>query len=188
MPHADFVHLRVHSAYSLSEGAIKVGDLAKFCAKHKMPAVGVADTNNLFGVLEFSLAAKGAGVQPIVGCQLSVAAAEGRGSPGAAVAPDQLVLLVQDETGYQNLLALTSRAFLGTEPHEAPHVVLDDLRAHADGLIALSGGPSGGVGRLLADGQAPAAEALLQILAQVFPGRFYIEVMRHGLAEEYRNE
>jgi DNA polymerase-3 subunit alpha len=188
MPHADFVHLRVHSAYSLSEGAIKVGDLAKFCAKHKMPAVGVADTNNLFGVLEFSLAAKGAGVQPIVGCQLSVAAAEGRGSPGAAVAPDQLVLLVQNETGYQNLLALTSRAFLGTEPHEAPHVALDDLRAHADGLIALSGGPSGGVGRLLADGQAPAAEALLQALAQIFPGRFYIEVMRHGLAEEERIE
>ena len=58
MPHADFVHLRVHSAYSLSEGAIRIGDLAKLCAKHDMPAVGVTDTNNLFGALEFSLAAR----------------------------------------------------------------------------------------------------------------------------------
>ncbi|MGH6619075.1 MAG: PHP domain-containing protein, partial [Alphaproteobacteria bacterium] len=188
MPHADFVHLRVHSAYSLSEGAIKVADLAKLCARERMPAVGVTDTNNLFGALEFSLAARGAGVQPIVGCQLSVAAGEGRGGNGAAVAPDQLVLLVQDETGYGNLLALTSRAFLGTEPHETPHVGMEDLRAHAEGLIALTGGPAGGVGRLLADGQGPAAEAMLQALAGIFPGRLYIEVMRHGLAEEERIE
>jgi DNA polymerase-3 subunit alpha len=188
MPHADFVHLRVHSAYSLSEGAIRLGELAKLCGRQGMPAVGVADTNNLFGALEFSLAAREAGVQPIVGCQIAVAAGEGRGGGGAAVAPDQLVLLVQNEAGYLNLLALTSKAFLGTEPHEQPHVALDDLRAHGEGLIALTGGPLGGVGRLLSDGQGPAAEALLQALAEIFPGRLYIEVMRHGLAEEERIE
>jgi DNA polymerase-3 subunit alpha len=188
MPHADFVHLRVHSAYSLSEGAIRLGELAKLCGRQGMPAVGVADTNNLFGALEFSLAAREAGVQPIVGCQIAVAAGEGRGGGGAAVAPDQLVLLVQNEAGYLNLLALTSKAFLGTEPHEQPHVAIDDLRAHAEGLIALTGGPLGGVGRLLVDGQGAAAEALLQTLAEIFPGRLYIEVMRHGLAEEERIE
>ena len=71
MSHADFVHLRVHSAYSLSEGAIRVKDLAKMCREKEMPAVAVTDTNNLFGALEFSLAAREKGVQPIVGCQLS---------------------------------------------------------------------------------------------------------------------
>ena len=187
MPHADFVHLRVHSAYSLSEGAIKIGDLAKLCAKAGMPAVGVTDTNNLFGALEFSLAAQGAGVQPIVGCQISVGRTEARGS-GVAVAPDPLVLLVQNETGYENLLALTSRAFLGTEPHEEPHVTLEDLAARSAGLIALTGGPAGGVGRFLVDGQTAAAEAMLQTLAGIFPGRLYVEVMRHGLAEEERIE
>jgi len=186
MPYADFVHLRVHSAYSLAEGAIRIADLAKLCGRHHMPAVGVTDTNNMFGSLEFSLAARGAGVQPIAGCQLSVGPKETRS--GTAVAPDQLVLLVQNEAGYQNLLALTSRAFLETEPHEQPHVTMDDLRAHGEGLIALTGGPHGAVGRLLGEGQGAAAEAMLRELAGIFPGRLYVEIMRHGLAEEERIE
>jgi DNA polymerase-3 subunit alpha len=188
MSHADFVHLRVHSAYSLAEGAIRLGELAELCARYGMPAVGVTDTNNMFGALEFSLAARGAGVQPIAGCQLSVGAEAARSPNAAAVAPDQLVLLVQNETGYQNLLALTSRAFLETEPHEQSHVTLDDLRRNSDGLIALTGGPHGAVGRLLGEGQTSAAEAMLKALADIFPGRLYVEVMRHGIAEEERIE
>ncbi|MEM9682279.1 MAG: PHP domain-containing protein, partial [Pseudomonadota bacterium] len=188
MSHSEFVHLRIHSAYSLAEGAIRVGELAKLCARYDMPAVGVTDTSNMFGALELSLAVRGSGVQPITGCQVSVAAPRTDGGNGVAIAPDQLVLLVQNEVGYRNLLSLTSHAFLSTEPHEQPHVTLDDLCAHGDGLIALTGGPRGVVGRLLSDGQTAAAEELVQSLAGIFPGRLYIEIMRHGLEEEDRVE
>src|SRR3546814_2234332 len=128
MPHADFVHLRVHSAYSLSEGAIPVKTLVKLCRQQAMPAVAVTDTGNLFGALEFAQSAQKEGVQPIIGCQLHVTrepvtreAAEPRS--GTAPAPDQLVLLVQNEAGYRNLLRLVSRAFLESEPSEAAQAI-----------------------------------------------------------------
>src|SRR6516225_9839922 len=110
MPHADFVHLRVHSAYSLSEGAIKIKRLIELCRQHAMPAVAITDTGNLFGALEFAQAAEAAGVQPIIGCQLAVRRedGEGRGSGHAPLkaAADPLVLLVKDEAGYRSLLKL----------------------------------------------------------------------------------
>src|SRR6185436_8107442 len=97
MAHADFVHLRVHSAYSLSEGAIKLKELIELCRRHAMPAVAVADTGNLFGALEFALAARDAGIQPIIGCQLAIsrddaAAGDGAQRNGQRRPPDQLVL------------------------------------------------------------------------------------------------
>ena len=194
MPHADFVHLRVHSAYSLSEGAIKLKQLIALCKAQAMPAVAVTDTGNLFGALEFALAARDAGVQPIIGCQLGIAREEqGGGLNGAARVghkppPDQLVLLAQSEAGYKNLLKLSSRAYLEGEPGEAPQVPLTALDDHGGGLIALSGGPAGTVGRFLGDGQDEAAEASLQRLKSLFPGCFYIELMRHGLPAEARIE
>src|SRR5262245_51924182 len=108
MPHADFVHLRVHSAYSLSEGAITLKQLIALCKAEGMQAVAVTDTGTLFGALEFALAARDAGVQPIIGCQLGIAREEqGGGLNGPArvghkPAPDQLVLLAQSEAGYRN--------------------------------------------------------------------------------------
>src|SRR5215471_6011058 len=101
MSHADFVHLRVHSAYSLSEGAIKVKDLIKLCKKERMPAVAVTDTGNLFGALEFAMTATDEGVQPIIGAQLGIAraATSQPGRPGLRAEPDQLVLLAQSEEG-----------------------------------------------------------------------------------------
>ncbi len=193
MAHAGFIHLRVHSAYSLSEGAIKLPELVELCRRESMPAVAVTDTANMFGALEFAMAAAAGGVQPIIACQLAVlrpGTATGSGPVGAEHrAPrDILVLLVQNETGYQNLIHLVSRSYLETEAGEGAYVSLDDLEAHSDGLIALSGGPDGGVGRLLADGQEDAAEALLQRLAAAFPGRLYVELMRHNLDQERRIE
>ncbi|MCG8548054.1 MAG: DNA polymerase III subunit alpha, partial [Alphaproteobacteria bacterium] len=188
MTHSDFVHLRVHSAYSLSEGAIRLNQLAHLCTEHRMPAVGVADTNNLFGALEFALEMRDAGVQPIVGCQIGLRRPDERSGVGAVQPTDQLVLLVQNEQGYENLLALVSRAHLATESHEPPHVTIEDLRERHGGLIALTGGPAGSVGKLLADGQDQAAESVLTQLVAVFPDRLYVEVMRHGLAEEDRIE
>ncbi len=195
MPHSDFVHLRLHTAYSLSEGAIKVKQLVKLCQGFHMPAVAITDTGNLFGALEFSSACAEAGVQPIIGVQLHIRrddeAAKGFGAardPGRKPEPDQLVLLAQNAAGYGNLLKLVSKAYLETEGGETPQVAMADLEGLAAGLIALTGGPKGAVGRLLAEGQAgKAAEALLR-LGAAFPGRLYVELQRHGLEVEERIE
>ncbi|HET8728221.1 MAG TPA: DNA polymerase III subunit alpha, partial [Alphaproteobacteria bacterium] len=183
MSHAEFVHLRVHSAYSLSEGAIKLKELVKLCRERRMPAVAVTDTSNVFGALEFALAAADAGIQPITGTVLCVARPDGENMPGRngqRPSPDQIVLLVQDETGYRNLMALLSKAYLETEPGEQPHIGWADLEGSTAGLIALTGGPGGAVGRCLAEGQGEAAEQVLLALKRLFPGRLYVELMRHG--------
>ena len=118
MPFADFVHLRVHSAYSLSEGAIKPKQLVELARRQQMPAVAVTDTGNLFGAMEFSGYAKDAGVQPVIGGLLSITRPDEPEGPGQRPAPDQLLLLVQNETGYRNLLKLVSRAFLESASHD----------------------------------------------------------------------
>jgi DNA polymerase-3 subunit alpha len=190
MPHAGFVHLRVHSAYSLLEGAIKIDDLVARCRRQAMAAVAVTDTGNLFGALEFALAATASGIQPIIGCQLAISREDEQplGGPVGRPDPDTIVLLVQDEAGYRNLMRLVSKAFLDTPAGETAQVALADLEARNAGLIALTGGPAGPVGRCLVEGQDPAAEAALAALARIFPGRLYVEIMRHGLAEEARIE
>ena len=134
MPHAGFVHLRVHSAYSLSEGALRLKDLVNTCREQGMPAVAVTDSGNLFGALEFALTAEAAGVQPIIGCQVGLTAEDAQGRNGMAPPPDQLVLLVQDETGYRNLMKLVSRAFLEGDPGLDPQVTLAELSGLSGGL------------------------------------------------------
>jgi DNA polymerase-3 subunit alpha len=188
MPHADFVHLRTHSAYSLSEGALKIPDLIALCARERMPAVAVCDTGNLFGALEFASVAAKAGVQPIIGCQIALRREGEARNGGAALPPDPIVLLVQNEIGYLNLLKLVSKSFMETDGGEAPQVDRADLQTFGAGLIALTGGPAGPVGKLLAEGQDPAAEALLVQLADIFAGRLYVELLRHGLDGERRIE
>jgi len=191
MPLADFVHLRVHTAYSLSAGAIRIKDLAALCRAEGMPAVAITDTGNLFGALEFATACVEAGVQPIVGCEVALTP-ELRGEasrPGrAAAALDRIVLLVQSETGYRNLLDLVSRSYLDGEGAAEPSVELGAVAAASEGLLCLTGGARGPLGRLIRDGQGDAAEALAATLSAAFPGRLYIELMRHGTAEEARSE
>ncbi len=186
MSHADFVHLRVHSAYSLSEGAIKVKQLVELCKRQRMPAVAVTDSGNLFGAFQFAQAAAESGIQPIIGCQLGIRreSSEGALKPGIRPAPDQLVLLVQNEAGYKNLLKLVSKSFLEGEPGAAPQLPLSALAGMSEGLIAFTGGPQGGVGRLLAEGQDEAAALYLSELQALFAGRLYIELQRHGLPVE----
>lgn len=190
MSHADFIHLRVHTAYSLAEGAIKTKDLIDLCKRHKMPAVAITDTGNLFGVMEFCAAALDNGIQPIVGCQIFLAREEGDARKFGTLTPqpDHLVLLAQNEKGWANLSKLSSCAYLETPDEEAPRVTFTHLTDFSDGLIALSGGPTGPIGRLLAEGQNEAAEEMTRRLAALFPGRFYIEIMRHGLEIEARIE
>ena len=189
MPHADFVHLRVHSAYSLSEGAIHIKALIKLCRDERMPAVAITDTGNLFGALEFSAEAADNGVQPIIGCLLGTSFDESSDpQKGRRARVEPLVLLAQDETGYGNLLKLSSAAYLQSEPGDPPHVDFRRLSAHSEGLICLSGGLDGLLGQLLLDGQVKAAHELATRLSSTFPGRFYIELQRHGSADEARAE
>ena len=187
MAHADFVHLRVRTAYSLLEGAVRLEGLVETCRDWRMPAVSIADRGNMFGVLAFSEACSKAGVQPIIGCDLAIGTrGDQPGQQGRAVS--WLLLLAQDETGYRNLMALTSEAFIQGGAGGQPLVTLDELAARADGLLALTGGPAGPVGRLLLDGQLKAARELMARLGEIFPDRLYVELMRHGLAEEEQIE
>jgi DNA polymerase-3 subunit alpha len=187
MPHAEFVHLRVHSPYSLSEGALKFAELVSLCRHNAMPAVALTDTNNLFGAMEFTAACRDAGIQPIVGCQLALAA-ERETRPGQAAARDSIVLLAQNAAGYANLMQLSSRAYLGAGAGQPPHIDWTALGRHADGLILLTGGAGGPIGRLLLAGQRPAARDTLTRLADLFAGRIYVELSRVGTDEERRTE
>ncbi|MBT5896226.1 MAG: DNA polymerase III subunit alpha, partial [Rhodospirillaceae bacterium] len=180
---ADFVHLRVHSAFSLSEGAIHIKELAELCQHGEMPAVAITDTGNLFGALEFSETMVGAGVQPIVGAAMALRL-EGGEAGGLPIEPDRVVLLVQSEAGYENLSRLSSKAYLQSDGGETPQIDMADLRQWSDGLICLSGGAEGPVGRLLVAGQTDRARAVLVALGEIFPSRLYVELQRHGMAEE----
>jgi DNA polymerase-3 subunit alpha len=174
MPYTDFVHLRVHSAYSLSEGAIKTDKIAALAREFAMPAVAITDTSNMFGALEFSQYCAAAGVQPIIGCQIGLS----RNAP--LLAPDPLVLLAQTPAGFANLQKLSSLSFLQTEAGSRPQLTLPTILDHAEGIFLLTGGPRGPLGRLLADGQLAEAEALLRALKEAFPDRLAVELQRHG--------
>ena len=179
MPHADFVHLHVHSSYSLSEGAIKAEKIAALARDAAMPAVAITDTANLFGALEFSQACVAKGVQPIIGCRIALSRADAPRLP-----PDPLVLLAQTAAGFANLQYLSSVGFLETEPGLKPQVTLTQLADHAGGLFLLTGGTLGPIARLLADGRQPDAEALLAALLEAFPDRLAMELHRHGVPAE----
>ncbi|MDA7428567.1 DNA polymerase III subunit alpha [Primorskyibacter aestuariivivens] len=172
-----FIHLRVHTEYSLLEGSIRLKKLPGLCADMDMPAVAVTDTNNLFCALEFSVGAQGAGVQPIMGCQVDLAYQEVKPGDKPAL-PAAVVLLAQNERGYENLMKLNSCLYVD-KGGQLPQVTLDELETYSEGLICLSGGPDGPVGRLLQRGQRPAAEALMRRLAGTFGDRLYVELQRH---------
>ena len=177
--HADFVHLRVHSSYSLSEGAIKADKIPALARDAGMPAAAIADTGNLFGALEFSQACVAKGVQPIIGCQVSLTRADNPKLP-----PEPLVLLAQNEAGFANLQRLSSAGFLETEPGQKPQLPFARIAGLAEGLILLTGGTQGALARLLAEGRRTEAEALLAALAEAFPDRVAVELHRHGLPVE----
>ncbi len=191
-----YIPLKVHSAYSLLEGALPIGKLAKLAAANGYPAMALTDTNNMFGALEFSEKMSGAGIQPIAGISLAVVFG-GRaeqdpvlrqaGPRGAGFDPrgDGLVtLLAMNEDGYASLMKLASRAFLRPGDNEPPHVKFADVMNQAKGVICLTGGPDGPIDRALHEGQQQTAEQRLSALDQVFGERLYVEVQRHGTSGE----
>ncbi len=192
-PQPKFVHLKVHSAYSLLEGALPIGKLAKLAEAYGFPALGLSDTNNMFGVLEFSDKLAGAGIQPIVGVSPACQLTERKTRPGeAAGAPvrrhpwrdGRIALYAMNEAGYGNLMKLVSAAHLATAGEDAPFVTADQMAAHAEGVIALTGGPDGPIDRALLDGQPGLAEERLRALQKTFGDRLYVEVQRHGTRAE----
>jgi DNA polymerase-3 subunit alpha len=179
-----FVHLHVHSSYSLLEGALKIGQLADLARADLQPALALTDTDNMFGALEFSDKMASAGIQPIIGCALAVDFAD-QDAPRAGVASHpRIVLLATRDEGYRNLMRLTSRAFLETPSSEKPHLKLGWLNGATDGLIALTGGPGGPLDIAIAAGQAELAAARCDTLLRLFGDRLYMELQRHGMVTQ----
>ncbi|GLS59279.1 hypothetical protein GCM10007887_19450 [Methylobacterium haplocladii] len=181
-----FVHLHVHSSYSLLEGALKVGDIVKAAVADRQPALALTDTNNLFGALEFSEKAAGSGLQPIAGMQLTICfEAPDPKVRGSGPGYGNLVLLAQDAAGYGNLLRLASRAYFDVPLGEPPRVTAEALQESGAGLIALTGGGSGPLDGALRAGRPELALRRLEALKAAFgETNLYIELQRHGLADE----
>ena len=178
-----FVHLRTHTAYSVLEGAISVKKLPGMCEENGFPALAITDTNNLFGALEFSETLKKEGIQPIIGCQLSLRYAEAATIMERAPDPAEIVLLAQSEAGYMNLMRLVSAAYMETGSNEVVHVSMAGLRGASDGIICLTGGTGGPAGRMILQGKPDNARAHLNELSEIFPNSLYVEIQRHGDAQ-----
>ena len=184
-----FVHLRVHSAYSLLEGALTIPKLVELARADGAPALALTDTNNLFGALEFSEAMAKTGIQPLIGCTLNLTFGTEQ-SPAKGMEPrgptvdGRAALLAKEETGYRNLMRLSSHAYFTAADSGDPLVTIQELSDYSDGLIALSGGPEGLVDQAFADGNPELACARIEALHAIFKDRFYIELQRHGLKHE----
>src|SRR6202046_1170459 len=180
-----FVHLHVHSSYSLLEGALTIARLAELAKKDRQPALALTDTDNMFGALEFSEKMASVGIQPIVGCALGVdfGDQDNRAPAGGRDFP-RLVLLAVRERGYRSLMRLCSRAYLETAPTEKAHLKLDWLTDDSEALIALSGGPGGPLDIAIATGQTALAQSRCEDLQRLFGDRLYIELQRHGMPNE----
>ena len=170
-----FVHLRLHTEYSLVDGLIRIKSLVKQVAAAGMPAVAVTDMSNLFALIKFYKAALGAGIKPIVGVEAWVRRSE---------EPARLVLLCQNLSGYHNLTRLVSRGYLEGQQRGVPVIDYDWLRGNTDGLIALSSGREGELGQALLNDRLEQAQVWLADWRQLFPDRFYLEVQRTGRPQE----
>jgi DNA polymerase-3 subunit alpha len=173
------------SAYSMLEGAVQPDALAKACRALGFPAAAVVDRGNMFAAMDFSAAAKDAGVQPIMAALLPFERPGSRTQTSRPVI-DWLPLYAQDMDGYHNLVRLVSAAHLEAEAHEAPLLQIDQLQGRTGGLIALTGGAEGWLTRLAAEEQPLTAAA--DLLEQLFPGRLYVEISRSGDPVELKSE
>ena len=169
-----FVHLRVHTEYSLVDGLVRLKPLVKAAGEHGMPALAVTDEANLFGLVKFYKAAQGAGLKPVIGTDLWLA------NPHDEEHPYRLTLLAMNDTGYRNLTELISRGWMEGQRLGRAELKREWVLAQSEGLIALSGGRDGEVGRYLLSDHGAEARALLAEWNAAFPGRFYLELTRTG--------
>ena len=187
-----FVHLRVHSAYSLLEGALTIPKLAQLAREDGAPALALTDSNNLFGALEFSEELAGTGIQPIIGMTLSLAFANPQENAGLTTSAEsnrpradgRIALLAKDAEGYANLMRLSTDAYFAASEGGEVAAAIADLAERSDGLIALTGGFEGPVDLALADGNRELAQARIEVLNAIFGNRLYVEIQRHGLPQQ----
>ncbi|MGH8253844.1 MAG: PHP domain-containing protein, partial [Steroidobacteraceae bacterium] len=176
---ANFVHLRLHTEYSLVDSVVRVDELVDAVAAAGMPAVAISDQYNLFAMVKFYRASLARGVQPIIGVDLCIR------EPGDAQGPSRITLLCQNLKGYRNLTRLVSRAWLEGQAKGQPLIERSWLsQASTEGLIALSGAQHGDIGRALLQGRVAQAGAALDAWRLLFGDRYYIEVQRIGAAGE----
>lgn len=187
-----FVHLRVHTAYSLAEGAIMLPTLIHKLHDMGVPAVAVTDSSNMFGGKAFSKYASDEGIKPIMGCQFLLRNADSDDlmrSKGKEQEPDKIVLLVMNAEGYGNIMKLMKRFYLdNTEKGWAPQLTLQNLKDFNAGLIALTAGPEGTIGRLLLENRKQEAEDFTLKLKEIFQDRLYMEISRIGTEKERLTE
>lgn len=192
MAEPKFIHLRVHTAYSLSEGAMKVPALMHKLHEQKIPAVALTDTANMFGGKAFSSYAASEGIKPILGCQFYLRnpdADDVLKAKGRTIEPDKIVLLVMNAEGYANIMHLMKLSYLDNPlPTEKPQLKISDLEKYNAGIIALTGGVEGPIGRLLLENRMDEAEEFLQQLHKIFADRLYMEIARIGLSTEQQTE
>ena len=171
-----FIHLRLHSEFSIADGLVRIDELVKAAAADRQPAVAVTDLANLFGMVKFYKEARGKGVKPIVGCDVWITNDDDRDKPF------RLLVLVKNNAGYLQLCELLARAWLSNQHRGRAEIRIDWLEAleSKDGLIALSGFQLGDIGVALENGNAALAERCAQRWATIFPGHFYIEIQRNG--------
>jgi DNA polymerase-3 subunit alpha len=177
-----FIHLKTHSTYSLSEGAVKVKELAAAAQMNKMPAIAITDSNNLFCSLEFSKECLSYGIQPIIGCILHLDVGLHKNTF------HEIVLYAKDKQGYKNLLKLVSKSYLDTHVGTKAHIKLKDLEQYNQGLIVLTGSTKGTLNNLILESSVEKAQSFASYLKKIFGDRLYIELSRHGYPEEEKTE
>jgi DNA polymerase-3 subunit alpha len=182
MAQSEFVHLHVHTAYSLLDGAIRLEDLVRRVQELEMPAVAITDHGNLFGVLDFYEKFRGAGIKPLLGCELYVAHQSRHDRKGKAD-HHHLVVLAMDQEGYHNLVRLVTLAYLEGFYYK-PRVDKDLLQELNRGLIALSSCLHGEVAHHISANDLKSAETAAREYGEIFPDRFYLEVQANGLPEQ----
>ena len=172
-------HLKIHSQYSICEGAIKIDNLKDFCKANKIQSVGISDTHNLSGALEFSENLSSIGTQPIIGTQILFKYKNFFGL---------IPLIAKDKDGYKNIIELSSKSYLDNDNLNDPHCNFDDLRANNDGIIVLSGSINCLIGKLFNKGLSDEADNIYKILSETFIDNFYIEIQRHNDLNEKQFE
>jgi len=166
-----FNHLKIHTQYSICEGALRTSDLAKYCKLNKIPAIGLCDTNNLCGALEFSELLAKSKTQPIIGTQINIKYKDKFG---------KLPFFAKDLEGYKNLIKLSSKSYLDIDDNDEPHCKFDEIEKNSKGLILLSGTFEGLIGNLFFKNLTDQASDLLKEIKVIFKDNFYLEIQRHG--------
>src|SRR6478735_1096699 len=183
MPRDSFVHLHLHTEYSLLDGAVRMRELMNEAVKMKMPAVAITDHGNLFGAIDFYQCAKAAGIKPIIGCEAYITSGSHKEKPSRE-SNFHFTLLAENETGYRNLVKLISAAHLDGFYYR-PRIDKDLLASHADGLIGLSGCLASEINSALQSGKVEKAQSLTAEYRDIFgPRNFFIELHDHGMAEQ----